>query len=368
MKALAVVFPGTEEAASMEIKKIIGKSVKIDDSVVIFDASDKDIAKLCYKAQTLQRVIGLFSGFPISEDFGKFEKEIVKNLDVKDYKDLENKTFKVKCKRVGEHGFQSKDVEAFVGSVILKSVDAKVKMNGVDREIFVYIFNNMCYIGLDFCGFDLSKREYKVFTHSTDFNGAIASSFLYYLDFKGEKIVDPFCTNGTLMIEASLINSGKSVHYFNKEKFLFRKFLDVDVGKFDGVCKDKCEIYGYDSLMRNVSSAKKNAKIAGVDKLINFSRVDVDWLDTKFNEGEVGAILTKCPEPSKTFAEKDASKLIKELFHQAKFVLEKKGKIGLICEKVDFIKGCVEEFSIKKEIEVMQGKKKMWFLIFKKTI
>ena len=47
--------------------------------------------------------------------------------------------------------------------------------------------------------------------------------------------------------------------------------------------------------MKFVSFAKKNAKIAGVDKQINFSRCDLQNLDIKFKENEVDRIVTHLP-------------------------------------------------------------------------
>ena len=39
--------------------------------------------------------------------------------------------------------------------------------------------------------------------------------------------------------------------------------------------------------MKFVVFARKNAKIAGIDKQINFSRVDIEWLDLKFKKNSV---------------------------------------------------------------------------------
>lgn len=365
MKALAIVFKGIEEAAKKEIENIISKKAEIRPACLLFEASEEEIVRLCYKSQTLQRVISLFKSFKITDDF---EKDIKDNISNCDFSLLADKTFKVECKRIGKHAFSSQDIEAYTGEVILDNVSTKVVMDNPEREIFVYIFDNDCYIGLDFCGFDLSKREYKVFTHASDFNGAVASSFLYFLGYSGkEKLLDPFCMTGTLLVEAALFSTGKSAHFFQKEKFLFNKFLEIDLTKFDED-KEAGNIFGFDSLMHNISSAKKNSKIAGISQKINFSRIDVDWLDTKFGENEIDIILTKPKEPSKVVSEKDATRLLKELFHQASFVLKKDGKMGLILEKPDFAKPLAENFKLEKEIEIMQGKKKFYFLIFCKTL
>ena len=77
--------------------------------------------------------------------------------------------------------------------------------------------------------------------------------------------------------------------------------------------------------MQNLKSAEKNAKVAGVNKLIDFSRMDVSWLDTKFSKGEVDIVVSQLPSPSKSFAEERVEKLLKELFYQLEYILSRKG-------------------------------------------
>ena len=48
-------------------------------------------------------------------------------------------------------------------------------------------------------------------------------------------------------------------------------------------------------MFKYVDFLKKNAKIAGVDKHINFSRVELEWLDIKFKKESIDRIITNPP-------------------------------------------------------------------------
>ena len=56
--------------------------------------------------------------------------------------------------------------------------------------------------------------------------------------------------------------------------------MDFDFDKFNSKF-DKANIFAFDSQFRHIDAAKKNSKIAGINKNINFSRTEIEWLDTK---------------------------------------------------------------------------------------
>ncbi len=106
-----------------------------------------------------------------------------------------------------------------------------------------------------------------------------------------------------------------------------------------------------------LAAAKKNAKIAGVDKLIKFSRTEVSWLDLRFEENTVVAILTQVPTPGKSIARKEIEEMLAELFYQAAYVLEKKGAVVLICPDSAIAKKGAEKhgFTLERELNIYQG-------------
>ena len=318
MKGIVIVHEGTEEVASSEVKELIERESNTEKTVAIFDSNEKDLEKLCYEGRSFIKVLKFISSFEFKDDF--FEKLEENLTDVK-----VGKSFRGKCKRIGKHDFLSHDVEKEIGSAILKNNKTKVDLEEPEDIVYCYIFENKCYLGIDVSLSDLSKRDYKIFVHPASIKGTLAYSLLRIGGYSGKEIiVDPFCGSGTIPIEASLFAMSKSVHYYSKNKFPFGDKLKDDIKERKG------KIYGYDLLLKHILAARKNTKIAGAE--IEFSKVDISWLDTKFDEGSVDIIVTDPPRLSKHFKEKDYRNLMKELFYQAKYLI-KKGNITLLTNK-----------------------------------
>jgi 23S rRNA G2445 N2-methylase RlmL len=151
------------------------------------------------------------------------------------------------------------------------------------------------------------------------------------------------------------------VNFFEKEDFAFLKFMKFDFSEIDKLGKEENNIHALDNLFRNVDAAKKNAKIAGINKSINFSRMDVEWLDTKFDSKSVDRIVTCMPNISKNTDEKSVLKVYNEFFYQAEFVLKKGGSILVCTLNPDEVKKAASEkgFNVEFEREVRQGEEKL---------
>ena len=75
-----------------------------------------------------------------------------------------------------------------------------------------------------------------------------------------------------------------SVNNFSKDKLAFMKFIDVEISQYDKPIELRGQIISTDAHFAHISAAKKNAKIAGVVKQIQFSRKELEWLDTKLGK------------------------------------------------------------------------------------
>jgi len=190
-------------------------------------------------------------------------------------------------------------------------------------------------------------------------------------------LLDPFCRAGTITIEAALFASKTPVNYFSKDKFLFlklKKFRDYDFDRFfeeeDKKIRQKikAKITAADQSFQAVSSAKKNAKIAGVEKTINFSRKQPEWLDTKFREHEIGMIVSFPPQKGKSLPEKAAAKIYNELFYQADYILKKEGIVTLLLKETSAAEAEAKKygFNIKSKRKIMQGKEEFNIAVFGK--
>jgi len=307
MKGFVVANKGLEDVSLREIQELIKTRGTIRGGVVEFSPSKMlDICKLCYSGQSFKKVMLLFDGFATSEDIGSTLKnidEVLKKVDLSEWL-TKDSSFKVECSREGNHDFSSNDLESECGGLILDKVKAKVALTNPDITFYIYINNKQGYLGIDFAGFDMSKRDYKIFVHPTSIKGNIAYALVRLSGYKpGETLLDPFCGAGTMPIEAALYTTRFPINYFSKDKFVFSKLLPFekqDFGKyFEKIDKKiiikKTNITGYDHMLRNVKAGQKNAKIAGINKQLTFSKIAIEWLDTKFKEGSGYRTVTNPP-------------------------------------------------------------------------
>jgi 23S rRNA G2445 N2-methylase RlmL len=371
MEAIAITHPGIEDVAAKEAKALIGAESGIKESVVHFKINHpKELCLLCYKAQSIIKVVLLLSEFKASADlektFNSLKPEIEKAGFLKWMKNKHN--FKVECKRTGSHNFSSVDLSAKATSAISDKTKIKADFKNPEIIIFLYIYNDAGYFGIDFAGIDLSKRDYKVFAHPASLKGTIAYSLLRVAGYKkNEALLDAFTKSGVIPIEAALYATGSSVNYYRKDLLAFNRLIKFDFKKIDKKTKVKTKIFGVDSQIKNLKAAEKNAKIAGIKKLVTFSRVDVEWLDTKFKKGQIDKIVTSPPSVSKRACEKEIEKLYKEFFYQAEYILSKKGRIVTINRSPELLKqAAAHYFRVLDERTVWSGKEALQVLVFGK--
>jgi 23S rRNA G2445 N2-methylase RlmL len=379
-KIYVITHQGLEVVAQKDIKEILNLDSVCGDSYTFFETKELlDACKFTYLAQSPIRVL-----YGIKEFEFETDEDIDNNTLDLDVSELLNsdQTFKVTCKRIGNHTFNHCDVEKIVGQNIDEKVDSKVDLENPNILIHVYIKENKCIIGYDLSGFNLSKRSFLVFTNPSLIRGTISYGMLRLIDFDGKGILfDPFMKSGGIPIEAALFVNGISPHFYEKDNFSFLDFqvfseLDFD-DLFDKWNKDhkkkdvdsKSFVHGYDSQLKFLKSTQKNCKVAGVNDLITTSKIDLDWLDTKFNENQLDFVVTYPPFISKRFEnEAEVLKTWSALFYQLDFILKPTGKVGLLTRTPDKLKEKAKEnkFKLEKEFTIYQGKENFSYLILKK--
>ncbi len=371
---LAITNKGIEAIAAKEIEELIGTKGKAGITIVQYTINELlDLCALCYKAQSLARVLFLAGKLRFTSEEEIYE--YAKTLDLSLFL-TKDKTFAVRCIRMGEHGFDSADIGQGIGEILAKRYECKVNLTAPDIPVQVYIHADQCFIGVDFAGFDLSKRHYRIFAPSDTLRATTAYAMLRLAGFSAKtSLLDPFCNAGTILIEAALYACRHPVNYYGKDLFAFRRFpcfSDTDFDAFFGgldktIAFPKTKIIGYDTMLNHVAAAQKNAKIAGINKQIEVSKIDVEWLDTKFGKEELDLIATNPPIMTK-INEKAIQKLYKELFYQAAFVLKKNGKMALVTPIPEAFMPFASEYKFKEasRTEIEQGKQKLWIVIFQR--
>ncbi|MBI2549696.1 RNA methyltransferase [Candidatus Woesearchaeota archaeon] len=206
--------------------------------------------------------------------------------------------------------------------------------------------------------FEMSKREYEVFGDNGGISGSLSYLMLRASGYTGrEFLFDPFTRSGAIVIEAALFSSGFPVNHYRKDSLAsaFSKqqpFSKSDFSDFFATAEKeaaaaakrrikgaKPQILSSSQSMQNVRFAEKNAKIAGVNKLIRFSRLDIEWLDAKLDEQSVDLVVSYPPQfrgGNDDFAVAENEKLqkmYKNFFYQADLFLKDSGEVVLLLKK-----------------------------------
>ena len=377
MKGFLTTHRGMEGIAALEVNELINSKATQNETCLVFEIKKyEDLFKLCYLSQSAIGIYYLLSEFYFKDLLNDFKKTIQK-IEFREWLS-KNITFRVKCIKDSDENMPTLEIEKELGAIIIEHIQnkhkytQKVNLTNPDIIIFVYLNGDKCYIGIDFAGFDLSKRSYNIFSHPGSIKGTIAYSLIRLSEYSNnETLLDCFSGSGTMPIEAAFFASKFPVSFYNKEKFIFlkfEKFKSFDFKKFfrkidDNINGKKLSIYNVDSSMKYINYAKKNSKIAGIAKKISFSRMNLEWLDTKFAKGKISRIVAKMPAGAE-----DIEKLYNEFFYQAEFILDDKGKIVVIGKKELIGKFSSKyKFKIEEEKSIFSGKEQYDVFVLSKN-
>jgi putative N6-adenine-specific DNA methylase len=359
MKAFAYTTKGIEAQAAHEIKEAGGTPV-VKEQMVVFDCELKDLFSYYYTAQAVNRIGLLLGSFTFTDSEG-----LLANAQKIDYSSEHLQTTFVVRTVKEDSDINRMELEQELGQYIEKNTKATPDFKKADVTVLVCIVGKQCYIGIDFVGIDLSKRQYFLYRHREPIKAPIAYAMLRQAKVEKAKIlVDPFAGCGTIALEAAHYLSRRSLHYYDKDKFGF--IPEDELAKLDKREKKiSAKIYSYDKQLGFVSQAQKNAKVAGVHKQIKCARIDIEWLCTKFDPESVDCVITHPPELSKN-NEKAVCKVYDMFFKQLEDVLTAKGVIVVATNVPEIMSAYAREnnFSTVSKREVWQGKKQLWIMEF----
>lgn len=353
-KALIFVNEGFERLIELDNDgSKYGLLEKFDGLVIVEFQDYEEICRYIYRTQLANKVNLLI-------DRKKEIGDLIINDDIKKILPESGK-FKIYSK-IGE--------EDIIGELFKRY---KVDLKNPDFTINLHKIKDEYFLSVDLSG-DLSKREYKIFNTPMSIKGTTAFGVLMLSGYtKGSSLLDPFCNAGTIAIEAALYETGIPTHFYNKD-FPFMS-LNIDKVHYKKILEDidsriknkKLEITSADPLLKNITVAKKNAKIAGVEKFIEFRRIDVDWMDIKHEEKTFDIILTFIPGSSKHKDLKILEKEFHQFFYQAEYIIKKEGKLSVLCLSKDLLmQSASKYFELRETKDFYSGNQLMHLLTFVK--
>ena len=372
VKAFALTHRGMEDIAAEEVELIAGsKASAAAPGILVFEADYQKLCLLCYRAQSLVKVAVLLSEFGAAATLHaalENAESSLKDVDVMPW--LGTNSFKVSCMRFGEHDYSSHDFAMALGKAVKARVENELDLKKPGAFLFAAVSGSRGFFGVDLAGIDMSKRDYKVFATASSLKGTIAYALVRLAGFSGkESLVDPFCKCGVIPIEAAAFATRYPLNFFRKDSLAFRSiaFPGIDSSELlaaadKEVIKSTASVFCADPDMRHVAAAKKNAKIAGLNKCISFSRMDMEWLDTKFDEKQIDAVASYLNFRKGV----DAAKVCRETFYQADYILSGTGKIALISNRPDALAAAAKayKFEVAHSRRLWTGKQEMEASVF----
>lgn len=370
-KAFAIVNKGMEQVCAQELQELGCKNCETKEEIVRFEAENfEKLCEICYTTRTPNRITLFLAEIKTNN----YEEE-AKKIDFTKFLNKET-TFAADYEKSIEATEDGRIIAGTIGELAQQQTGAKVNLTNPDLRILCFIYKKTVYVGIDFVGWDLGKRDYRIFLGHDNLKGNATFCLLKLAEYTPNlALLDPFCRAGTIAIEAAMLAVNKMPHFYNKQKFAFLKlpFLNIDFEKMftdidKQARKNEAKILCYDESFPNINAAKKNAKIAGVLDEIKFSRTETEWLDIKLDKNTVDRIVTYPPQVSKTMNQKKLEKTYDWFFKNSKFLLKKNGTILAIAKKQskELLNKFAEKqgFFVKKETTFWQGKEELKALIY----
>ncbi len=160
--------------------------------------------------------------------------------------------------------------------------------------INIHIINTTCSVSLDSSGDNLGKRGYRLHMTLAPLSEPLAAGMLLLSGWdKNSDFLDPMCGSGTIPIEAALL--AHNIPVGRLRRFGFEKWRDFDPLLWEKIRNEanaqikpfNGKIMGRDVDKSTIEISKKNAKIAGVEKMIQFETADFLTSEITMDHGTI---------------------------------------------------------------------------------
>lgn len=292
---VATCLFGMEKTLVYELKKLGLEKSRVADGRVYFKGKDEDIASANICLRTAQRVSILVGEFEC-KSFEDLYSNILK-IDFTPYYN-KNSSFpvsKVRCvssKLTSMSSIQSVAKKAMVENLKKAFNTEELEENGNRVPVNIFIMKDVAQILIDTSGDSLNKRGYREKTVLAPLRETIAAFMVLSTPWKPARaFVDFACGSGTIPIEAAMFGMNMQPGVNRTFRGQEYDFLDKNVWKSaraKAIAKEKdirFKILASDIDKTSIEIAKENAKIAGVEHLIEFKTLDVGDFATDLKNG-----------------------------------------------------------------------------------
>jgi len=335
---------------------------------IIIEASPEDIVGICYYCQSIEKAILILATSDLPDWIPGYSLPDIQNIisesETAGLKTILPQEFTYRTEIVadkiltgGEWRLEQAEKLSAGLSRILTNIGIRAEVNLRDPHLNIMAVLEVSdslaapqnkktessgaqvIIGIDLTGRDLSKRKYKITSTGVSVKGTIAYCVMHTLNpAPGSIFLDPNCGTGEVAIETALYASHTSPWKYEK-KFSWTQLVPFTTFNEDYLTtidrkytqsSPSFRIRCVSPHFGHLAISRRHAKIAGVEHLIEFSRIEFKWLDAKFGKGEVDSVASCLPPPRSGISDSQKVKEAKLLFYQLEFLLKPQGKIILM--------------------------------------
>lgn len=281
---IAKTFMGLEQVLAKELTQLGANNVQIGRRMVSFTGDKEMMYRANFQLHTAIRVLKPIAHFKAKSAEDMYEE--VKKIDWSKYI-LSGKTFSVDSVVYSEEFTNSRFVTYKVKDAIVDQfrecvgTRPNISVSNPDIRLNIHVAEDDATLSLDSSGESLHRRGYRQESVEAPLNEVLAAGMILMTGWTGETdFIDPMCGSGTLPVEAALIARNISPGVFRKE-FAFEKWPDFDQELFDMIYNDDSQerefthhIYGYDTDMKAVNTARMNVAAAGLSRDVTIGQLD----------------------------------------------------------------------------------------------
>lgn len=296
MKLCVTSASGIEAVTKRELNKILGiEDLAALNGRISFDGGVEEIAKCNLLLRTGNRVEIILGGFKAETFDDLFEG--IKEIPFEDYISVDGKIL-VSAKSVQSKLFAYSAIQSISKKAICERLCQKYGLNGLEEtgaryKVEVALLKDYVTVTLDTSGDGLHRRGYRGLVGDAPLKETLAAALIMLSVWnKSRPLADLFCGSGTIPIEACMI--ALNIPCGRNGSFDFLSWKGFDCGEFARIREDaeskilwneEVRISGFDIDEKQISLARKHAKIAGVDGYIHFQRGDMRDFSSRFSHG-----------------------------------------------------------------------------------
>lgn len=307
MRKFELIAPchfGMEAVLKREIVDLGYDITEVADGRVTFFGDEEALCRANIFLRTAERIlikVGCFQAETFEELF-----QGIKALPWEEYIPVDGRFWVAKAASIKSKLFSPSDIQSIVKKGMVERLKQVYGISWFREEgdsfpLRIFLMKDQVTVGLDSTGESLHKRGYRKLTAKAPIAENLAAALILLTPWNRERIlVDPFCGSGTFPIEAAMMAAGMAPgmnrgftaesweHIIGKRNWYdaldeAREQIDLTV---------ETDIQGYDIDDAMVGTARENAKLAGVEKLIHFQRREVALLS---HPKKYGFLITNPP-------------------------------------------------------------------------